>query len=123
MLDAQTNLGIMTAADVMQWIALDCTPVALVAATITAIGGPLSELPFVAHGFWHYLPESANYLPLNGIGSEDIVHPLGSTLLGEGFQDLSLSSITGPCYFAVTMDAIALGRYFYQSSEDYGEEA
>lgn len=27
-------------------------------------------------------------------------------------HDLSLSKITGPCYFAVTMEAIQLGRWF-----------
>lgn len=119
MLDAQTNLGIMAAADAVQWLALDRTPVALLAATITAVGGPLSEMPFVAHGFWHYLPESADYLPLSGyvFQSGGIADELASMLLGEGYEDLSLSSITGPCYFAVTLDAIALGRYFYQSSE------
>jgi hypothetical protein len=34
------------------------------------------------------------------------------SILGDNYQDLALSSITGPCYFAVTMDAIALGRWF-----------
>jgi len=57
--DAKTNLEIMAASDLIQWIALDGTPVALVASIITSIGGPLSELPFVAHGFWHYIPQSA----------------------------------------------------------------
>jgi len=91
-----------------------------VAASLTAFGGPLSELPFVANGFWHYLPESADYLPLSG----DLFRPGGvadavaSKILGEGYNGLALSSITGPCYFAVTMDAIALGRYFYGSSDD-----
>ena len=66
-LDAETSLEIMAVADAIQWIALDTTPVALVAATITVIGGPLSEMPFVAHGFWHYLLESADYLPLSGV--------------------------------------------------------
>lgn len=120
MLDAKASLEIMIASDLIQWIALDRTPVALMAAAITAVGGPLSELPFVANGFWHYLPESADYLPLSG----DFFHPGGvadavaSKILGEGYGNLSLSSITGPCYFAVTTDAIALGRYFYQSSDD-----
>ncbi|KAL7536241.1 hypothetical protein ACHAXR_007007 [Thalassiosira sp. AJA248-18] len=115
-LDAKTDVGIMVAADAFQWIALDRTPVALLAAAITAVGGPLSELPFVANGFWHYLPESSDYLPLRDLfQSGGIADGLASSLLGESYHDLSLSSITGPCYFAVTMDAIALGRYFYQS--------
>mmetsp|Transcript_45210 Transcript_45210/g.94842 ORF Transcript_45210/g.94842 Transcript_45210/m.94842 type:complete len:267 (-) Transcript_45210:147-947(-) len=116
MLDAKTNLGIMVAADAIQWIALDRTPVALLAASITAIGGPLSELPFVANGFWHYLPESADYLPLSGdfFQSGGIADAVATKILGAEYNDLALSSITGPCYFAVTTDAIALSRYFYQ---------
>ena len=39
-LDAKTSLAIMVLSDALQWIWLDQTPVALVAATITAIGGP-----------------------------------------------------------------------------------
>ncbi|KAL7530167.1 hypothetical protein ACHAWF_003271 [Thalassiosira exigua] len=121
-LDAQTNLGIMAAADAIQWALLDRTPVALLVATVTAFGGPLSELPFVANGFWHYLPESADYLPLSGdLFLSGVADTLASSVLGDGYKDLSLSSITGPCYFAVTTDAIALGRYFYQlesSSDD-----
>ncbi|KAL7466556.1 hypothetical protein ACHAXS_006852 [Conticribra weissflogii] len=114
-LDTSTKLAIMTAADVLQWIALDQTPVALAAATITAYGGPVSELPFVANGFWHYIPEAANYLPLKSEFFQSGSFPdiLAISLLGSDYQDLALSSITGPCYFAVTMDAIALGRYFY----------
>jgi len=118
MLDATTNLGIMVAVDAVQWAILDCTPVALMAATITAFGGPLSELPFVANGFWHYVPESADYLPMSG----DLFRPggiagtLAEQVLGGGYNDLALSSITGTCYFAVTTDAIALGRYFYYQS-------
>lgn len=114
--DAKTNLEIMAASDLLQWIALDGTPVALVASCITSIGGPLSELPFVAHGFWHYIPQSADYIPL-GNGLDGIADSLATTFLGDGYRDLALSSITGPCYFAVTMDSIALSRYFY-SSED-----
>ena len=119
-LDAETSLEIMAVADAIQWIALDTTPVALVAATITAIGGPLSELPFVANGFWHYLPESADYLPLSGVVLQPggIADTVAVSALGEGYSNLALSSITGPCYFAVTTDAIALGRYIYQINND-----
>mmetsp|Transcript_7799 Transcript_7799/g.16684 ORF Transcript_7799/g.16684 Transcript_7799/m.16684 type:complete len:177 (+) Transcript_7799:358-888(+) len=118
-LDTTTKLAIMIAADVLQWIALDQTPVALAAATITAYGGPLSELPFVANGFWHYIPEAANYLPLKSefFQSGNLSDILATSLLGSDYKNLALSSITGPCYFAVTMDAIALGRYFYSLEE------
>lgn len=117
-LDATTNIMIMMMADVLQWMALDRTIVGLLAATVTAVGGPLSELPFIANGFWHYNTNAADYLPLGDItfqpgGYMDV---LVSNVLGENYKELSLSAITGPCYFAVTLDAIALGKYFYQSN-------
>lgn len=120
MLDAKTSLAVMAASDALQWVALDRTPVALVAAAITAFGGPLSELPFVASGFWHYLPQSADYLPLSGdlFPPGGVADALATAALGAGYRDLALSSITGPCYFAVTTDAIALSRYFYHTSDD-----
>jgi hypothetical protein len=119
-MDAKLRLFIMVASDALQWISLDRTPLALVAATITALGGPLSELPFVASGFWHYIPQAADYLPLSGdfFQQGGIVDTVASNILGEGYHDLALSSITGPCYFAVTMDAIALTRYFDQSGDN-----
>ena len=113
-MDAGANLQLMALADLCQWITLDRTPVALIAATVTAFGGPLSELPFVSAGFWEYIPAAADYTPLAMIQPGDVaVEGLLSSLLGDGYRDLTLSSITGPCYFAVTLDAIALGRYFY----------
>ncbi len=119
-MDAKLSLFIMAASDALQWISLDRTPVALVAATVSALVGPLSELPFVASGFWHYIPQAADYLPLSGdfFHQGGIADKVASNLLGEKYNDLALSSITGPCYFAVTMDAIALTRYFEQSGEN-----
>ena len=118
-LDTNTNLIIMLLADALQWISLDRTSVALLAAALTAVGGPLSELPFVANGFWHYNIDSADYFPLSGtlFESGGIADVIVSRLFGEGYNTLALSSITGPCYFAVTLDAIALGRYFEQRNE------
>ena len=106
---AQAHLVIMIGAALSQWLLLDGTVVALLAATVTGIGGPLSELPFVANHFWVYLESAADYLPLQNV---DL--PVLSSILGDDYQSLALSSITGPCYFAVTMDAIALGRWFDQ---------
>ena len=98
------NFLVMSVTALFQWVLLDGTTPALVAALITAYGGPLSELPFIANGFWHYIPSAADYLPLL------------SFPVPESWQNLSLSSITGPCYFAVTMDSIALGRWFDSGS-------
>jgi len=92
------NEFVMAITAVLQWTILDGTPAAFLAAALTSVGGPLSELPFVATGCWHYISNAADYFPLSG--------------LNLGWSDLALSSITGPCYFAVTMDAIALGRWF-----------
>ena len=43
-------------------------------------------------------------------------------LLGENYSELALSSITGPCYLAVTNDSIALGRWFDAQSGDAQRE-
>lgn len=95
------NNIIMNIAALSQWAILDRTVPALLSASITSVGGPLSELPFVANGFWHYIPSASDYFPLQ------------DTFLSKTYDiNLALSSITGPCYFAVTMDAIALGRWF-----------
>lgn len=99
---SEINLFIMIGAALTQWVVLDGTLSALLVAMIVSIGGPLSELPFVASGFWEYIPSASDYFPLQG---------LNLAFLSD-YQDLALSSITGPCYFAVTMDAIALGRWF-----------
>ena len=112
---AQTNYSVLIAAALLQWILLDGSLSALLIAGITSIGGPLSELPFVANHIWTYLPEATDYYPLANIADK-----LGviTTLLGENYQSLGLSSITGPCYFAVCMDAIAVGRWFQSTKDD-----
>jgi hypothetical protein len=91
----------MVIASILQWAVLDRTVVSLITATIVSVGGPLSELPFIANDFWVYIPKAADYFPLRDF-----------TFVPEDVQCLALSSITGPCYFAVTMDAIALARFF-----------
>jgi hypothetical protein len=110
----EAHLVCMLVAAVSQWAILDGTLAALMVASITSIGGPLSELPFVANGVWEYLPQASDYLPLMNVPPNNGLLEL---VLGENYQTLALSSITGPCYFAVTMDAIALGRWFDASSE------
>lgn len=47
-------------------------------------------------GCWHYL--APDYFPLHSLGINDAVG--------------GLSALTGPCYFAVTTDSIALGKWF-----------
>ena len=108
------HLVVMLVASLSQWAFLDGTVPALFAASITSVGGPLSELPFVANGFWEYLDQAADYFPLLNVPSNSQTL---QSVLGENYQNLALSSITGPCYFAVTMDAIALGRWFDSTQE------
>ena len=106
----EANLLVMLICALCQWTLLDGTLSALLIASIVSFGGPLSELPFIANGFWHYL--DGDYLPLANV---DSIHFEG--LLGIDYKHLALSSITGPCYFAVTMDAIALGRWLAYTKE------
>lgn len=89
---AEQNLLFLLTLAITQWSFLDSTMSGLLAASLAAIIGPVSEVPFVASGFWEYLDSDALYQPLG--------------------LDVNLHSLTGPCYFAVTMDAIALGRWF-----------
>jgi hypothetical protein len=121
---ASLSLLVMIVATISQWALLDGSIVALLVATVTAIGGPLAELPFVGHGVWTYIEDAADYFPLRNllpheigsavsIDSNTVLLQIAQVLFGTGdFQALALSSITGPCYFAVAMDAIALGRWF-----------
>jgi len=106
---SSTNLSIMITAALLQWAILDKSPSSLLAASLVSIGGPLSELPFVAHDYWHYIPSASDYFPLKDM---NVDWEVWKVLFGSEYRDLALSSITGPCYFAVTMDAIALGRWF-----------
>ena len=120
-LGAPINLLLMSIMGLLQWYCLDQTLVALLIGIVVGIGGPLAELPFIAYGFWHYLPSAANYFPLSGAANMLLASgwEIGGDILKSSMQEystLGLSGITGPCYFAVTMDAIALGRYFEASN-------
>ena len=121
--DPQLSIAIMLGISLSQWLLLDGTWAALLAAAVTAFGGPLSELPFVAAGCWHYIPSAADYVPL-APGFEDggMLDTIVTFLLGENYSELALSSITGPCYLAVTNDSIALGRWFDAQSGDAQRE-
>jgi hypothetical protein len=114
---ADENIMILLIAALTQWIVLDGSLSALLSASITSIGGPLSELPFVGYGVWEYLDSSKDHFPLQNVQPNN---PLLSFLLNDdNYSNLGLSSITGPCYFAVTMDAIALGRWFDSSTTSH----
>lgn len=91
---AHTNVAILLFFCTLQWVWLDGTIAALLIASLISVLGPLSELPFVAANVWEYIQPDT--FPLMWMDSS-----LGG-----------LNSITGPCYFAVTMDAIALGRWY-----------
>jgi hypothetical protein len=109
----EQHLLILITAAITQWAYLDGTLASLLAASAASILGPLSELPFVANGIWEYLPEAGDlYLPLQSIDPSSSLGQWFQRLWGDQYSTLALNAITGPCYFAVTMDAIALGRWF-----------
>ena len=88
---------VLAAAALVQWATLDGTYASLLLGTVVAVAGPLAEIPFEELGCWHYY--SPDYFPFG--------------------QDLpGISSLTGPCYFAVTQDAQALGRLFDDDERD-----
>jgi hypothetical protein len=99
----------------LQWLWLDNSLASLLVASLAAVSGPLSELPFVGHHVWTYLPLAMDYFPLQNIAVETTDNRVLTFLLGSDYRELGLASITGPCYFAVTMDAIACGRAFAEA--------
>ena len=97
--------ALLAAAALVQWAALDGTRGSLALALLAAVGGPVAEIPLMAGPLahaWHYL--TPDYFPLAG------VFPAAAT------PEAGLEVITGPCYFAVTTDAIALYRFYYEFS-------
>ena len=98
-------LALLLAACCCQWIALDGSFASLALALTAAVGGPLAELPLMALGCWSY--NAPDYFPLVPFLGDDF-GPFGAA--GSTWAGLNL--ITAPCYFAVTTDAIALGRWF-----------
>ena len=82
------GLLLVALAALVQWAVLDGTSTSFVVALAAGLLGPLCELPFLAAGAWHY------------------IHP--DYFVG----DFGLNSVTGPCYFAVTTDAITLANFF-----------
>jgi hypothetical protein len=116
-LDTTIKYNILFSMALFQWLTLDGSLVSLIAASITSVGGPLSELPFVAHHAWHYLPLASDYQPLQNMSQD--YNWFWEIILGKDYKNLALSTITGPCYFAVTMDAIALGKWFDNDDVNY----
>lgn len=106
-LSLYVGLGPLALAAFAQWLLLDASRASFFLALLVSIGGPIAEIPFEALGCWHYL--QPDYFPLDG---------LVASLSPEERLATGISSITGPCYFAVTTDAIALGRYFDNETDD-----
>lgn len=78
----------------IQWLVLDASYASLVEGFVVAFLGPLCELPFQAIGAWNYMAPPRSFQP---------------------FADVDwarISFVTLPCYFAVTTDAIQLGKLF-----------
>jgi hypothetical protein len=115
----QVEQGLLTVLAVLQWAWLDTSRSSFLIGILAYIGGPLCELPFCGHGIWHYLPQASDYVPMASLLPTTVnptIYMFLSWILGsDHIQDLSLSSITGPCYFAVTTDAIAVARWLEAS--------
>lgn len=114
----EQHLLILMTAAITQWAYLDGTLVAFLTACLSSVLGPLSELPFIAHHVWEYLPEASDlYVPLQNVERTSIPGQFLQSVLGEDYNTLALNGVTGPCYFAVTMDAIAIGRFLTRMEE------
>ena len=102
------SVGLLFVLCTIQWSVLDGTLSSFALALAAALGGPLAEIPLMKLGAWHYTnPDYFPLLPLLG-------------LLPEDASWSGLNYITAPCYFAVTTDAIALGRWFNSSAGGTG---
>ena len=96
-LSANLSVGVLLACCLVQWLVIDAAWASLSLACVVAIGGPLAEIPFLGLGCWHYV--APDYFPL-GAGANAWA---------------GLNYVTAPCYFAVTTDAIAIGRWLSSS--------
>ena len=102
LLPVSGSVGLLFVLCTIQWSLLDRTQSSFALALAAALGGPLAEIPLMKLGAWHYTnPDYFPLLPLLDVPEE-------ATWSG-------LNYITAPCYFAVTTDAIALGRWFNSS--------
>ena len=105
-------VALLYGACALQWALVDATPASAIFAAIVSVAGPLAELPFTWLGAWHYLPSVQDYWPLSALGAG----------AASGQPWAGLSHITGPCYFAVCTDAIALGKFFGRAPGREGGE-
>ncbi|CAJ1381546.1 unnamed protein product [Effrenium voratum] len=96
--DSYLAWPVLASLALLQWACLDGRLSSLFLALLAGLCGPLAELPVMWLGAWHYT--APDYWPLAVLG------------FGPGVPWAGLSILTGPCYFAVTTDAIALGRLF-----------
>jgi hypothetical protein len=113
---AEQHVLLLITLALAQWTLLDGTGASLWSASLAAMLGPLAELPFIAAHCWTYWPTASDaYYPLRDLvaWSSSLGPPLAQMVAGgvSDYDSLMLNSITGPCYFAVTMDAIAIGRW------------
>ena len=95
-------MALVTAAVLLVWALLDRTLASLVVATAAYLGGPWSEIPFMAAGARHYVAAYADV----GIDVPWLSHS----------SVMMMCSISHPCYFAITLNAVALRRWFQSSS-------
>ena len=98
-ISGEESLVLLSFVAIGQWAFLDGTTGSFILAFAAAIGGPIAEIPLMVSAHtWHYL--TPDYFPL-------------AFLSFGAVPEAGLERLTGPCYFAVTTDAIALYRFFY----------
>jgi hypothetical protein len=72
---------------------------------------------------WMIKNEHIRNIFLDDTGADiGAVAALLQTVLGENYHDLAIRSVSEPCYFAVRMDAIAMGRWFDATSVSSSSE-
>ena len=135
---AAGSVAILAAACLVQWASLDGAWASLLLALLAGFAGPLCELPLIQLGCWHYVRGQVSKPGTSALPTASslilrvphtlLTHWSGARLapnqLAPDYYPLAdvadtlgvgswagLRSITGPCYFAVTTDAIAVGRW------------
>lgn len=104
--DVPHSLSFLWASALFEWVALDASYASLLLGLAVAVAGPIAEIPFMELNCWTYV--SPDSWPLHGVVDDSAA--------------TGISSLTAPCYFAVTQDAVALGRWFASGEPGLGEQ-
>lgn len=94
-----------------EWACLDGSVSTLLGGAMAGVLGPIAEIPLIGIGCWHYL--QPDYFPLLAVVEHGGAG--GSGMEGEAvrssWSEIGIEGVTGPCYFAVCADSMAVYRY------------